>query len=311
MTDIAPSRPPVGLRRVEWEAGDPKRERARWAKTARAYARRMKKPSVIGLVAALEPHLHSRLGFAWVSSETLRIEMGARHVSAVERAMKLAVELGMIDREIRRTHDAAGHIRSERRIWATEHAGMTLPTDTERRPRRPSPESGQTPPPDAARNRPRTNNGMGFGDHGIAGAPSPETRRPLNRPPNGSGVNQDSGVTDRRDVGSQLWKGGARSAAARLIAEFALIGPDCFRDEAGEFADLLDIGRRTWREMHRGTMAASDAQIIVDLAKDAVHRSWTDHDPKVVAMLEHLETACRRLCDPLHHRVSTRFAKTI
>lgn len=312
MTGISPSRRPAGFRRVEWEAGDPWRERARWSKAARAYARRMRKPVVVGLIAALEPHLNSKLGYAWVSNETLRTDMGARHVSAIERAMKLADELGMIDREIRRTHDEAGRVISERRIWAAEHGGMAAPTDTERRPRRPSPESHRPPNPDTARNAPRTNNGIGSRDHGAAGAPSPEIRRTLN----GSGVNQDSGALHRRNVGSQLWKGGGPSAGvggatARLIEEFALIGPDCFRDENGEFADLLDIGRRAWTEMRRGAMAASDARIIVDHAKDAVRRSWTDHDPTVAAMLRHLETTCQRMCDPLDHRVSTRPPKAI
>lgn len=300
MTGVVERHRPAGYRRVTWTPGDRLRKREKWSKEARAYARRMQRPSVVALIAALTPHMNSKLGYAWVSNETLRAEMGSPNVSNIERAIKFADDLGLIDREIRRAHDKAGHVTSERRIWPAEHAAMTAPIETRRPRKRPSPETAGSPNPESTPNTSRIFNGMAHETRTTGQSPSPESDRPLSRLPNGSGVNQDSLAIDRRDVGSQLWKGGRSSPgitgpAARLIEEFSFIGPDCFRDEKGEFSDLLEIGRRAWTVMHRGSLSAPDARMVVEHAKDAVRRSWTDHDTKVAAMLQHLEDACRRL----------------
>lgn len=300
MTGVVERRRPAGYRRMTWTPGDPLRKRERWSKEARAYARRMQRPSVVALIAALTPHLNSKLGYAWVSNETLRAEMGSPNVSSIERAVKLADDLGLIDREIRRAHDKAGHVTSERRIWPAEHAAMTAPIEARQPKKRANAEAAGSPNPESTTITSRIFNGMAPQMRATGRPPPPERSRTLNRPPNGSGVNHDSMAIDRRDVGSQLWKGGRSSPgitgpAARLIEEFAYIGPDCFRDETGEFSDLLEIGRRAWTAMHHGSLSAPDASMVVEHAKDAVRRSWTDHDTKVVAMLQHLEAACRRL----------------
>ncbi|MDR3497129.1 MAG: hypothetical protein P4L82_21245 [Ancalomicrobiaceae bacterium] len=291
---VAASSPPAGFHRVKWAAGDPHRERARWSRLARAYAHQMHRPAVVALVAAIEPHLNSKLGYAWVSNEKLREEMGTPNLSSVERAVRIAFQLGVIDREIHRTHDQKGHVTSERRLWAAEHDAMHVepPSSRSRKPR--TRRLNAPPTPEFDGNMLKSTNEL---TQVVGETPSPELRRTLNRPVNGSGVNQDVGASDKENGESQLWKGGPTltvgPVAARLIEAFAYVGPDCSRDEKGEFSDLLDIGRRTWLATRRGSIAASDALTVLEHAMDAARRSWTDHDSKVAAMLQHLEIAAR------------------
>lgn len=67
------------LRRVTWPPGDPSRVRAQWSRDARAFAKG--RPAVVALLAALEPHMHATLGYAWISNDALRDEIGANYVS--------------------------------------------------------------------------------------------------------------------------------------------------------------------------------------------------------------------------------------
>lgn len=298
------------FRRVTWSPGDPERVRAGWSRDARALARSAKRPAVVALVAALEPHMHATDGYAWISNEALRDNLGANYVSSVERSLTEAARLGVIERETRTLSNSDGKVLGrKRRIYPTRHRGLDdiakqIRTRQEARElvRRSHSGTHRTPNPEFTKDTSCNINGLR--DIGGRGATEPliGDYRTLNRTPTGSGNNQDSvssSKEERHTAPPQLWKGresgfGPEAFSSHLrpvIDAFAFIGPECSRDPTGEFGAVLAAGRHCWRTLRDHRTTPTDADALLAHARDAVRRSWTDHDPKIAAMLGHLEAA--------------------
>ena len=296
-----------GYRRVTWLPGDPDRERARWSRDARAFAKSMKRPVVVALIAAIEPVLHSTDGYSWISNEALRDDMGAKHASAVERALLEAVKLGVIERETKTIVGPVGGVWGRtRRIFATRHRGLDEVEDrirAKKEARVASRSSGteirQIKNHDFGQIHPSKNNGLA----GLCEVGSVEPRisvhRRLNRTTSESGNNQEPAFTIERKntdrsqlrMGEAMARGQTSSHVSSALDALARIGPECGRDQRGEYEEVLEAGRRCWRALHDPRTTSSDAAILLADARDAVRRSWTDHDPKIAGMLAHLTKA--------------------
>ena len=299
------------FRRVTWPPGDPERMRARWSRDARAFAKSMKRPVVVALIAAIEPVLHATEGYAWISNEALRDDLGSKHVSAVERALLEAAKLGVIERETTTISAPSGMVLGrKRRIFATRHRGLDETAEQNRArkdarvaSRKAVSEHHRTTNPEFRGNSPYGNNELAEAEDGRMTEPRIPPPRSLNRTPSESGNNQEPPFSFRKEntarpqsrMGEVGVRGGAPPHVASVIDAFAFIGPDCRRDPQGEFGGVLEAGRRCWKALRDPRTTPPDAAVLLAEARDAVRRSWTDHDPQIVAMLEHLTAAASRI----------------
>lgn len=274
------SSPRVERQRVTWPRGDPARLREAWGNDARAFARLENRPAVVGLIAALLPYLHAEYGHAWVSDETLRAAMGAKHRSAVSRAMKIADEgLGLIERETVSILGAKGlFLGNERRIYPTRPAGMDAALMAVR----------------ASKPVPK------FGDRRRAAEPmAPRVfhRRPSDispmSEPTSERLGQDTG-TDylSRKVKETSAHSDFGAAARRYLgrSELLVTTTECASwldfslPTEGTVEKILELGRQLYRAARRGLISQADLKEAVDELRDAAKRSWVEDVDRLAAM---------------------------
>jgi hypothetical protein len=240
---------------------------------------------VIGLIAALLPYFHAEFGHAWVSDETLRAAMGAKHRSAVSRAMKIAdEELGVIERETVPVSGAKGlYLGNERRIFPTRPAGMDAALMAVRAPK-PAPKFGD---------RRRSAEGT---------APRVFHRRPSDvspmSEPKSERLGQDTG-TDylSREVKETTVHSGFGAAARRYLGRSELLVTTTERASWLDFSlpteeaveTILVLGRALYRSARRGLISRDDLKDAVDELRDAAMRSWVENDDRLAAMFAVLD----------------------
>lgn len=316
--------PPLTRRRVEWPAGDPKRERARWGADAVAYCHLMKRPAAARVAAVLPNYLNSEDGYAWVTDTTIAEATASNNIQAVERALKiLDHELGLIERDTKFVPAKDGMLAGRRRlIFATRPDGIAealaasragMKEKAARRDRRsPNPQS-ETPnhqhsgfgipnPHSANENQEKSDGCNELRVREAApdqGAHRTLNHRTLNRTPNGSGYILDlSYLSKEEDKGasSSKYSGfgeAARSVAhrsqllAELVEKLSLVGPSD-RSTTEEAESLLIVGREVFAAIKSGRLAPADAATAVEHVQDAANRAWIEHHPDVKKMLAHL-----------------------
>lgn len=284
---------PVERRRVTWPAGDPKRAREAWGKDACAYARRKNRPTVVALVAALVPALHSEYGYAWISDEKLRSDMGSKHRSAVSRAIKIADEdLGLIEREtVSKMGDGGLFLGNERRIYPARPADMgAVLMDV--RASKPAPKFGdRRRAAEEAKVRGSTPRPM------FHRSPNSVSRK---SEPKSERLGQDTGllVLSREEKYTEAhsdFGDAARSVVGRsrllvdTVERASLLDPS--EPTAVVVGTLLDLGRPLYVARREHRMSARDEADAVEALRDAAKRSWVDHDARVVKMFEAFDRA--------------------
>jgi hypothetical protein len=259
---------PVRRIRVEWPANDPHRERERWTRDAVAYCYLHRRPVVATLVATLSKYLHATQGHAWASDETLATDIGAKHVSAVERAVRLADELGVIERETTVIHRPDGSVDGRRRrIYPTYPEGMGQALEKARA-RRSSAnrESGST------REYPRP----------VKGArPTREPTRERLREQ--TGIINSASKRESPYIPLMASKEGATDLASKIQERLSMIGPGMNEQ------DLIPCGREVWRALRHNLVSPEDGLLLVELVRDAALRSWCELYPDVINMLGFLD----------------------
>ena len=307
-----------GYRRVTWPPGDPDRERARWSRDARAFAKSKKRPVVVALIAAIEPVLHSTEGHSWISNEALRDDMGAKHVSAVERALSEAVKLGVLERETETISKPSGVVLGrKRRIFATRHRDLDeaaeqirVRKDARAASRLSASAEHRTLNPEFDRDTSSEVNGLMKIGEVVITEPRISVHRTLNRTPSESGNNQEpvfpieekNTARSHLRMGEVMVRGQTSSHVSSALDALARIGPECNRDQRGEYEEVLEAGRRCWLVLRDPRTTASDAATLLADARDVVRRSWTDHDPKIIGMLDHLTKAVTGRADQSRNR---------
>lgn len=272
--------PSAERRRVVWAAGDPTHRREAWAKEARAYASLRKRPVACQLIAALAPYIHRHDGYAWVSDETLRIDMGCKHRSAVSRAIEIADrELGLIDRETEVIPGEGGRVAgARRRIFPARPSDMSAVLATVQR---------RTMMPKAA--APRDTPSI----RGRAGR-RPNSPRPVSEPVS-EPLGQDTGLdylTEKNRYTVSVFSDSGEVATGRLAVSRQL---SKLMEDAShvDFTDttpnnvhaLNEIGRAFFPSAKKGEIPLAEIVEARHHLQDAARRAWCDGEPKILRML--------------------------
>lgn len=287
--------------RVVWAVNDPDRVREKWKRIAVAFALLHRKQGVANLVNALRGWLPSGEGGAgechsWVANSVLAQELGQSE-KTIERWFKEARELGVVETELRRTHNETGHITTKRRIFPcrtelmdnaverhrAEVAAKAATKVNGRRSRTKATAHSKTYPridqqPNAARSRPL-----------ISQLP---TSHPSPHQESGTSINSSSGSENGSSYlelsQTEECTGGSvvvrpfSSTARHILDELSLVGPET------HVPQLLQIGRHLWKAISAGDISVEEADRLIPEADDAARRAWVEQHQEFRSMLYHL-----------------------